>query len=350
MDKRNSPLFTVITPIFNKIKMLEEGLKIIKEQSFKDFELILIDDGSSDNSSEYCDYISVNDSRIKVIHQENRGAGHARNIGIEHAKGVYICFFDIDDKVQNNWLQKIYNLIVDDDNPDLLIYSYNEINPKYKTNTAFKFNDIFYKNNDSIKRAYVEELSGIKFNNGFVWNKVYKREFLKKNKIRFPDLRIQQDEVFNHQVYKKVETLLTSSEILYDYYIYDRGNTRNMYIPDRIEIFRYVRNSFLDLAKYWDFKDLAFFNFVHLRFIRNILYNRNPPYSSETLRRFFNRISTDEDILQSINYINLNIFSDLSNLDQVYIKVISNKSQNKFFLIEIILKIKSFLSYLYHSK
>lgn len=78
-------------------------------------------------------------------------------------------------------------------------------------------------------------------------------------------------------------------------------------------------------------KDLAFFDFVHLRFIRNVLYNRNPTYSSETLRRFFNRISTDEDILQSINYINLNNFSDLSNLDHVYIKVISNKSQNKFF-------------------
>lgn len=102
-------LLSIIIPIYNVEQYLPKTLVNVLDQSFKKFELILVDDGSTDNSGKICDEFAYNDSRIKVIHQENAGVSAARNTGIKVALGKYIGFVDSDDLIENNIM---YNILV----------------------------------------------------------------------------------------------------------------------------------------------------------------------------------------------------------------------------------------------
>ena len=104
------PQLSVIVPIYNAEKFLMRCVNSILDQKFKDFELILIDDGSSDASPEICDEIIKNDNRIVVIHQDNAGVAAARNIGIEIATGNYIAFVDSDDFIEEEMYFSMINI------------------------------------------------------------------------------------------------------------------------------------------------------------------------------------------------------------------------------------------------
>lgn len=106
------PAISVIVPVYNAEKYIDRCVKSIINQTFSDFELILVDDGSPDNSGALCDEWSKKDSRIKVIHQRNVGAGAARNVGLAIAKGDYINFVDSDDWIDPSMYEILYNLIL----------------------------------------------------------------------------------------------------------------------------------------------------------------------------------------------------------------------------------------------
>ena len=104
-------LISVIVPVFNNEKWLSRCLDSILAQHYKNFEVLLIDDGSTDASGAVCDSYARNDSRIHVIHTTNGGVSNARNIGLDRAKGDYISFVDSDDWVEPNFLEELYGLI-----------------------------------------------------------------------------------------------------------------------------------------------------------------------------------------------------------------------------------------------
>ena len=97
--------FSIIIPIYNADKYLSQCLNSLLKQTEKDFEAILIDDGSSDKSPSICDEFAKKDAHFKVIHQKNKGVSEARNIGLKTAQGEWICFVDADDKVEPLWLE-----------------------------------------------------------------------------------------------------------------------------------------------------------------------------------------------------------------------------------------------------
>lgn len=105
------PLISVIVPVYNAEEYLRDCINSILSQTFKNFEVILVNDGSSDNSGEICDKYSRLDSRVQVIHQENQGAASARNAGIKISKGDYICFVDADDLIHSQMLEILLNAI-----------------------------------------------------------------------------------------------------------------------------------------------------------------------------------------------------------------------------------------------
>lgn len=328
----NNPFFSIIIPIHNTLPFIKGGISYLINQKFNNFEILIINDGSTDASLELCQKLLEKFTSVSIMEQTNRGAGIARNLGINHAKGKYICFFDIDDKVNPGWLEKIYELLIVE-NPDVLIYSYNEINPKLKTSTTFKFQDKSYFFNKDIRTDFVKNISGIKFNNGFVWNKVYKRDFLIKYNIKFPDLRIQQDEVFNHEVYKYATSLITSSEILYDYYIYDKGNTRNTFIPDRLKIFEKVKHSFFSLSEHWQLENADLEYYIHSRLVRNALYNRNPK-SAESRSSLTRNLFQSDSLNESARFM-LEKSKILPFIERLYLISIIKKSKSLFSLAEI---------------
>ncbi len=108
------PTISVIVPVYNVSDYLEECVKSILNQSYKDFELILVDDGSKDNSLNICKDFADKDSRIRVLHQENKGVTAARKLGVEHAQGEILCFVDADDTMDKNALEVMAAQMTDD--------------------------------------------------------------------------------------------------------------------------------------------------------------------------------------------------------------------------------------------
>lgn len=297
-----SPYFSIIVALYNKEKFLERGLKSIFNQSFSNYELVLVDDGSTDTTPVLCDEKARENIKLKVIHQNNQGPGSARNTGIDNSSGKYLCFFDIDDTVEDNWLQNVFDEIKEI-NPDVLISGYTEINPKYRINTHFNFDKKYLKNRDDIKNNFKKELSGMSFNNGFVWNKIYKREFITKHKIYFPNHSIQQDEIFNHNVYKFNPTILITDKIFYNYFVYYEGNNRSKFIPNRIKIFEDVKRSYFTLISKLGIDDDNLIKFVHKRFLNNVFFNRNPKESLKDKIYIYKSILNNDQIKESISYL-----------------------------------------------
>ena len=169
-----------------------------------------------------------------------------------------------------------------------------------------------------------------------MWNKVYSRDFLLNNNICFPRLLIQQDEVFNLRVYRHVHRTLISPQVLYHYYVYDKGNTRSRFISDRFEIYNAVKDEFLDLYKEWSLHDERMLKYVYNRFFSSIVIALNSLLSTdlwvkhrnENRLRMASILCCEETIDCISNMLSLNIIPK-SFIQHLYFKAI--KRNNLFF-------------------
>lgn len=177
------PFFSIIIPVFNKEKYLDKCIQSIVSQTFTDWEIILINDGSSDNSPSICEQWSKKDKRIKTIHQHNMGVSAARNKGILIAEGQYIQFTDADDWWIFNSFQSIYDENKFLSNPDLLIFGITKMYYNNKNIITKPLKLGVYTNEKSLENMIGEQLdSGIY---GMVANKIIKRSILIEHSIRF---------------------------------------------------------------------------------------------------------------------------------------------------------------------
>lgn len=215
------PKFSIISPVYNTSAYLKKFFESVLNQTYDDFELIMVDDGSTDGSLEICKEYAEKDNRIKVLSHKNQGSGPTRNKGIENATGEYLLFFDSDDWVSTHLLETVDHTL-DKYDTDLLIYGAEEV--------------VFSKDNREINRVPTipvqldlsteRECRGVFCDLIFSsiinvpWNKVFKREIIDKYKVRFADTRRAQDAFFNMDYYRHIKSLYTIQEKLYFY----RGN------------------------------------------------------------------------------------------------------------------------------
>lgn len=115
-----SELISVVVPIYNTGKYLVECVEHVLRQSYQNIEIILVDDGSTDNSGKICDTFMMQDERVRVFHQENQGAAQAKNLGLREARGQYITIVDSDDIVKENMIETLYQQ-VQEKNADIVI-------------------------------------------------------------------------------------------------------------------------------------------------------------------------------------------------------------------------------------
>ena len=161
-------MISVIIPVYNVKNYLEECVDSILSQTFSDFELILVDDGSTDGSSEICDrYLS--DSRVKVVHKENGGLLSARKAGVEQVKGDYVCFIDSDDYVANDFLLN-YNKILEKYNPDVIAINLTRFCNDDRREIKNSAQEGYYENTelDALKKKLIYDDSQGGFNLGVV--------------------------------------------------------------------------------------------------------------------------------------------------------------------------------------
>ena len=218
------PKLSVIVPVYNTGGILKQSINSILEQSYRDYELILVNDGSIDNSGMLCDEIAKSDSRVHVIHKENGGAGSARNAGIRQASGDFVIFPDADDFCKPEMFENMLRLMEEDD-CDLVICSYenvkvNEQGRRFTQNSQPLFDAVF-DDIDSVRKAWFKIRSiNISLLNT-PWNKIYKKNIINQFNIRFPDLRRAQDAVFNLLYYDHIKSLKVTGQCLYQYNVND---------------------------------------------------------------------------------------------------------------------------------
>lgn len=186
------PLISIIIPVYNVEQYLPQCLDSILSQSYKDFEVILINDGSTDNCGEICDQYAKRDKRIKVIQQKNSGVSSARNKGLQEGKGHFFTFIDADDYINPHY---ITNLISNKDE-DLVIGGLFFLNTGFKN----RIKSEIYKN-EQIADFIRKHISGLYFTSPCA--KLYKRSIIKRCLIRFDEkMRIAEDLDFNLQYLK----------------------------------------------------------------------------------------------------------------------------------------------------
>ena len=215
------PKFSIISPVYNTSEYLDKFLNSVLTQSFGDFELILVDDGSTDGSLNICKEYANKDNRITVLTQQNQGAGPARNNGIANACGDYLLFFDSDDWVNIKTLE-ILNQILSEYDVDLLIYGGEEVVYSKDDEELRRIPTVPQELNLITERSCRDAFCDLIFTSiiNVPWNKVYKRELVNKYHVEFADTRRAQDAFFNMDYYRHIERLYSIQDILYYY----RGN------------------------------------------------------------------------------------------------------------------------------
>lgn len=304
------PKVSVIIPLYNAKNYINRGLEELAKQTFRDFEIILVDDGSTDGTAELCDAEAMNNPQICVLHKANGGAGSARNAGLEIAQGEYVYFFDIDDQADVSLLTYCVRKM-DEWNLDMLVFGFKVIDVSHGNAVdEVTFDARLIQSNVELRDCYVNELLLVRHGNGFPWNKFYRKSFLDDYHIRFENQRVQEDEVFNLLAYPYVNRAYISSEVLYVYYMMGQGSSRSRFMADLFDIHVSVRKHFEMLRSSWQLKDSKFDDYLQRRFWNGLivgvvpnLFHPDSVWNDKQRKVELKRISTHPFTLSCLRYM-----------------------------------------------
>ncbi|MEH7014762.1 glycosyltransferase family 2 protein [Neobacillus niacini] len=243
------PLISIIIPVYNGEKTIGRAINSILSQNSLDFELLLINDGSHDNSLQLMEKFKERDSRIRVFDIINSGVSFARNHGINHAKGKYITFLDADDYYVEKSLEKILSVI--DDGTQLMIFGYNvEYDNKFSRSTL-PFGESLQFSDKKDFREYAVSLIRNEMINA-PWNKIYLTSYLKEKQILFPpELNIGEDLKFNLAVIRDVNYVKIFNEALVNYTVKKGEGLVSRFRSNRFELRYSLLMELKELLMYW---------------------------------------------------------------------------------------------------
>ena len=209
---------SIIVPVYNAEKFIDRCMQSIYSQTFTNYEIILVNDGSKDNSLALCRKYAESDSRITVIDKENGGAGSARNKGIEIAKGEYLAFPDVDDWFEPNMYEELYSLAKSGDY-DIVFsgvnyFEHNKSALKYKN--SITCGDKSYNTQEDCRKNVMDFFPTSTIFD-VPWNKLYKRSVAIEKNVRFADTKRCQDAMFNIDFYNAVNTVVSIDKAYYNY-------------------------------------------------------------------------------------------------------------------------------------
>ncbi|MCX6727162.1 MAG: glycosyltransferase family 2 protein [Candidatus Shapirobacteria bacterium] len=228
-------LVSIIVPIYNAENYLAKCVGSISCQSYKNFEMILIDDGSGDNSGRMCDKYAAKNKMVKVIHKKNAGPAAARNDGLKISEGKYIFFMDADDFIEKNALE----LLVagyDQSKADLVIGDFKKIK-NFKTEIR---NDIFFDENKLLKQQDIIEYTRFYLKKpnkylllAFSWGRLFKSSIIRNNKLCFSEkLHTFEDVAFNFDYLRYTKKVFFINTVIYNHLIYDNLSSATTAVGD----------------------------------------------------------------------------------------------------------------------
>ena len=215
----STPAFSIIIPVYNVEKYLPQCVDSVLSQTYNDFELILVDDGSNDASPSICDSFVSKDTRVQVLHQKNSGVSVARNNGIDVARGEYITFIDSDDWVEPDYLEQFH---IEKRDAELIVQGleyYDERNSRFFEQV--RVGNTLLEERDFKKEVEINNL----LHSGYPVAKAYKKELLNTG-IRFdPSIFYHEDHIFVLQMLYNSKTIRLVDSIAYKYRYYHSNNT-----------------------------------------------------------------------------------------------------------------------------
>lgn len=271
---------SVIVAIYNIREYIDRCVKSIVYQSYKNLDIVLVDDGSTDGSSTICDKWAKKDKRISVIHKTNGGLSDARNKGLKRAKGKYICFIDGDDYLEEEMVNLTYNSAVNN-NADIVIYSSYSVSARDKVRKQLISSKKIYSGTEVMNILFKECIGTLPRNKsdyevGFSpWGRMYKRKLLVDNKVFFKSERvlIYEDLMFLLDLMPIVKKAVVLNKALYNYC----ENTDSLTRKADSTRFNRLKKQYYYLKNDSDYNNELFINSeTNLRFKRTMLgYIRN---------------------------------------------------------------------------
>lgn len=323
-------LLSIICPVYNAQNSIGRLITSIVDQKMSNYELILVNDASTDNTlKEIHKYLKNNDN-IKLIDIGKLGVGKARNVGIEKAKGKYITFVDSDDYVSNDYLRKIF-LAIKNNEFDLLVFNAYVMNNGIYTNNMISNKELNWIEdvaNKGVKRylsgKYMHKIANVP------WNKIYKKEIMDKYNIRFAiNKRRGQDLIFNISYIAKIKKSIYINEKLY-YYNYNIKSRRKKYIDYMIE------------------ENLKYFDLIKEICVDNKIDDYESYLALFFIRRFPGIVFNESKVNNGMNRIKEYLNND--NISYILKKVKLNSFDFKNIICLIFYKFKLYIPYYYYRR
>lgn len=230
-------MISVIIPAYNAEKNIKKCLASIRSQTYKNFEVIIIDDGSKDKTFDICFNISKIDSRFKVINKKNEGPSKARKFGLDIAKGEYISFIDSDDYIDSTLFEEVINEFSNGD-VDLVQFGWKEVDLSGKIIFERKLEECIYYNEKALE-SYVKQVN----NTNYLWNRIYKRSLFEN--VEFINLFAGEDSCVLSQIYLKATRVKNIEKAFYNYVLTNNSLCRsefNLKKLDNIYAGKYMYN------------------------------------------------------------------------------------------------------------
>lgn len=325
------PKISVIIPVYNVEEYLPKCLDSLINQTLKDIEIIVVNDGSPDNSEKIIKEYSKKDKRIVYIEKENGGQGSARNLGLKKARGEYVSFVDSDDYVELTMMEKMY-YEAKNNKLDVVICGYKNINNGKTEN--------YYVSKQIIQDTLDNKNSKI-FNTVSPWCKIYNREFLLKTNITFIEEKVWYEDLpYSIKVLSQTSKIGFVNEPLYDYLIRENSTMNNNKLLKNLDLIIQMDDviKFMEDNKLWsDFYNemefIAIDNILISGITRIIRANGDKEVKKEVINRYYEYIKTNFPNYKSNKYL-----SRLSNNRKIIYRLICLK---QYFLVRLIFKIKN---------
>lgn len=321
-------LISIIVPVYNAEKTIKKCVDSVLNQTYKNFELILINDGSKDNSLNILKEYETLDERILVISQENSGVSVTRNKGINEAKGEYIVFVDSDDYIEENALEILVNEIESNDKLDLVISGFYIVK-----NNNDKFINTISENKtfDNLDFLLNEKL--FKFIST-PWGKVYKSEIIKNNNIQFDkNLSLGEDTIFVLEYLKYIKTVKFINESLY----FINETEGSLSRRNRLDIFENIMIIYDKAKEVLEYRNEYEFNKIAPFYVRNIKICVNTAVAFKWKRKEYKELCNKIRNMSDFKGVNLKE-THLSKFDEIVFKLLKN---NHTYMLKIFLKFKN---------
>ena len=278
--------YSVIIPVYNVENYLSRCIDSLLAQNYVDLEILLIDNGSGDQSGQICEDYATQFSNITAYHIPNKGVGSARNFGLSKAKGEFICFVDADDYLVGNLFSDVESQL--DSQLDLLVFSYyNSIEKNLsEIDRSAKILPTEGKKDKSDFIALFQELwlTDMMYT---VWNKIYRKEFLEEHQIVFESYELGEDVRFNLSVYQHVNKVFLVKSA---YYVYVSGrvdSAMGQYNPNRMNYQLEELGKVDQLMISWNSHDDQFIDQIKARILMSNIQNISKQKMSLSKKRHY---------------------------------------------------------------